>query len=86
MQNYSCIIFVPVDVVKERLQVQRKVSEVAGKETTLYRGSYDAIRTIFKDEGLMGIYRGYGATLFAYGPFSAFYFLFYEQVFVSNLL
>ena len=30
-------------------------------------------------EGFGGIYRGYMATLYSFGPFSAFYFGFYEQ-------
>lgn len=55
--------------------------------TTLpnYRGSIHALRTIFKEEGVRGVYRGYGATLFSFGPFSAFYFLFYEEVCQFNL-
>lgn len=69
----SCLIFVPVDVVKERLQVQRKGEEGG------YKGSTHALRTILKKEGLRGIYKGYGATLLSFGPFSAFYFMFYEQ-------
>lgn len=44
------------------------------------RGSMHALRTIFKEEGVRGVYRGYGATLFSFGPFSAFYFLLYEEV------
>ena len=30
-------------------------------------------------EGLGGIYRGYMATLYSFGPFSALYFSFYEE-------
>jgi len=70
-------VFVPVDVVKERLQVQRKgVTDPSMN----YRGSVDAVRTIMRNEGLRGIYKGYGATLLSFGPFSAFHFLFYETV------
>lgn len=32
-----------------------------------------------KTEGMMGLYRAYGATVASFGPFSAFYFMFYEQ-------
>ena len=79
-----CTVFVPVDVIKERLQIQSIIST----STTLssdqmkmkYRGSYDALRTIVRSEGLRGIYKGYGATLLSYGPFSALYFLLYEEV------
>mmetsp|Transcript_21337 Transcript_21337/g.65060 ORF Transcript_21337/g.65060 Transcript_21337/m.65060 type:complete len:202 (-) Transcript_21337:1089-1694(-) len=79
----SCLIFVPVDVIKERLQVQ-STGEYAGKSrftrgVTPYHNSLDALRSIAHTEGLRGIYKGYGATLLSYGPFSALYFLFYEQ-------
>lgn len=70
----SCSIFVPVDVVKERLQVQSNRLE------STYKGSIDAFRTIVKQEGARGLYKGYTATLFSYGPFSAMYFLLYEEV------
>ena len=69
-----CILFVPVDVVKERLQIQSLQSNVK------YKGSLDAIMTITKEEGLKGLYKGYNATLIAYGPFSALYFYMYEKV------
>ena len=31
-----------------------------------------------KIEGFRGLYRAYGATIASFGPFSGFYFLFYE--------
>jgi hypothetical protein len=64
----ACIIYVPVDVLKERLQVQ-----------STYRNTWHGLQQIWHQEGLRGIYKGYGATLASFGPFSAFYFLFYEQ-------
>ena len=70
----SCAIFVPVDVVKERLQVQ------SNRGDSMYKGSVDAFRTIIKQEGLRGLYKGYNATIFSYGPFSAIYFVLYEEV------
>jgi hypothetical protein len=70
----SCAIFLPVDVIKERLQVQ------SNRPETPYRGSLDALRTILKQEGVRGIYKGYGATVFSFGPFSAIYFVLYEEV------
>jgi len=82
----ACLIFVPVDVIKERLQVQQR----AGVAPTLpgdrlsstppsYKGSLDAVRIISRTEGLLGLYKGYYATLASFGPFSALYFAFYEQ-------
>lgn len=69
-----CLLFVPVDVVKERLQVQNKNTNIK------YNGSYDAFVKIIKHEGINGLYKGYKATLLSYGPFSALYFLFYEEM------
>ncbi|KAH9131122.1 hypothetical protein AeNC1_019759 [Aphanomyces euteiches] len=71
----SCVIWVPIDVIKERMQVQSK-----SKGAFYYKNTIDAATTIVRTEGLRGMYRGYGATLWSFGPFSAFFFLFYEKV------
>lgn len=89
---YSCVVFVPVDVVKERLQVQIQTTSghpgigtgVAGG-LPMYNGSLDALIQICRHEGLKGIYKGYGATLLTYGPFSALYFFLYEEVIQAYL-
>lgn len=72
-ETFACIIYVPVDVMKERMQVSVRNSQGA------YRNTWDALKQISKKEGISGIYRGYGATLASFGPFSALYFVFYEQ-------
>lgn len=71
----SCVIWVPIDVVKERMQVQSTFK--AGGY--FYKNSWDAVRNISRTEGIRGIYRGYGATISSFGPFSAFYLMFYEK-------
>jgi hypothetical protein len=70
----SCLLWLPIDVVKERLQVQRLTEGYAGN----YKGNLDALRTIWRTEGFRGMYRGYGATLASYGPYSAIYLSTYE--------
>mmetsp|Transcript_53480 Transcript_53480/g.98923 ORF Transcript_53480/g.98923 Transcript_53480/m.98923 type:complete len:316 (-) Transcript_53480:80-1027(-) len=83
----ACIIFVPVDVVKERLQVQHKAMADStkaapshpAKALPQYAGSMDALRVIARTEGPLALYAGYAATLASFGPFSALYFAFYEQ-------
>lgn len=83
-ESLACIIYVPVDVVKERLQVQHGAStstpSLQSKTTLNYTGSMDAFRRILQNEGLRGIYKGYTATLASFGPFSALYFVFYEKL------
>jgi hypothetical protein len=74
-ETVACVIYVPVDVIKERLQVQHSSMH----RNTAYQGSYDALKKIAKTEGLAGIYKGYAATLASFGPFSALYFMFYER-------
>jgi len=73
-ETCACVIFVPIDVVKERLQVQSNLKLYS------YRGGFDAIRQILATEGFFGIYKAYGATVGSFGPFSALYFLFYESL------
>jgi hypothetical protein len=62
-------------VIKERLQVQS--TKQLGYR---YNGSFDAFRTILRQEGAYALYKGYFATLFSYGPFSAIYFGMFEEV------
>jgi len=81
-ETIACIVYVPVDVIKERLQVQVQSSKTVldshgGRH---YNGSLDALKKILQTEGLSGIYKGYGATLASFGPFSALYFVFYEKM------
>lgn len=69
----SCIIWVPMDVVKERLQSQH--SGVEGR----YRSSWHGLSTLFRLEGIRGMYKGYFSTLGSFGPFSAVYFMAFEE-------
>eukprot|EP00927_Polykrikos_kofoidii_P035493 TRINITY_DN30048_c0_g1_i1.p1 TRINITY_DN30048_c0_g1~~TRINITY_DN30048_c0_g1_i1.p1 ORF type:complete len:351 (+),score=52.62 TRINITY_DN30048_c0_g1_i1:33-1055(+) len=73
-ETVSCALFVPIDVVKERLQIQNPALG-----NVHYNGSFDAVRTMLRQEGPGGFYRGYGSTLLSFGPYSALYFLFYEE-------
>lgn len=68
----ACIIYVPVDVTKERLQI----STLSSKK--VYKNSLDCFKNILANEGLMGIYKGYFGTVLSFGPFSGLYFLGYE--------
>lgn len=72
-ETIACIVYVPVDVIKERLQVQSLTL------TNSYLGSFHAMKQIMKTEGFSGIYKGYWATLASFGPYSAIYFVLYEK-------
>jgi hypothetical protein len=77
----ACILFVPIDVIKERRQVQSNLGKYS------YSSDLDAFRQIRNTEGIRGLYRAYGATVMSFGPFSALYFSFYEKMkglFVNN--
>jgi hypothetical protein len=94
----SCVVFVPVDVIKERLQVQHGTrtsgqqggtSSSSGSSTgktastssgTAYTNSWDALSKISQTEGILALYKGYGATLLSFGTFSGLFFLLYERL------
>jgi hypothetical protein len=63
-ETVSCAFWVPVDVVKERMQVNSSTN----------------FQNIYKSVGFRGLYRGYWATLASYGPFSAVYFSLVEAL------
>lgn len=71
----SCSLWVPIDVIKERMQVAADAPWLAGRYTTL--GS--AVRDVWVHGGLRTLYKGYGATLASFGPFSGLYFMLYES-------
>lgn len=75
----SCVLWVPIDVIKERMQVQQAPAANAS-QALYYRNTKHAVETILQTERVRGLYKGYAATLLSFGPFSALYFMFYEKV------
>lgn len=73
----SCILWVPMDVLKERLQVQKEMNQSK------------AIFQNIQKQGIKALYKGYWITLGTFGPNSALYFLCYEffkkNVFKDNV-
>ncbi|XP_024022974.1 solute carrier family 25 member 44 [Morus notabilis] len=61
----SCVYFVPLDVISQRLMVQGLPG------TTYCKGPFDAIRKVMKTEGLRNLYRGFGLTAVIQSPASA---------------
>jgi hypothetical protein len=73
-ETVSCVLWVPIDVIKERMQVE------PAQSTRYKSGLQGAIRIWQSKDGIQGLYKGYFATLASFGPFSALYFMFYEQL------
>ncbi|KAI6676283.1 hypothetical protein NL676_037079 [Syzygium grande] len=62
----------PLDLVRTRLAAQTNV--------IYYRGIWHALRTISSEEGLLGLYKGLGATLLSVCPTIAISFSVYETL------
>ncbi|PWA59334.1 substrate carrier protein [Artemisia annua] len=62
----------PLDLIRTRLAAQRS--------TMYYNGIGHALRTICRDEGFFGLYKGLGATLLGVGPSIAISFSVYETL------
>ncbi|XP_038678872.1 mitochondrial substrate carrier family protein B-like isoform X2 [Tripterygium wilfordii] len=60
----------PLDLVRTRLAAQTNVM--------YYRGIWHALQTIRREEGVLGLYKGLGATLLGVGPNLAISFSVYE--------
>ncbi|KAL8471809.1 hypothetical protein ACS0TY_029151 [Phlomoides rotata] len=67
MMGSTCsqVIFVPIDVISQRLMVQG----YSGHSTT-YSGGLDVARRIIKAHGVRGLYRGLGLSIATYSPSS----------------
>lgn len=79
----SSLVYVPMEVVKCRLQLGRDPAAWTSGVVTAaqpYRGTAHALGTIFRREGLRGLYAGFGACIVTDCAYSAAQFLVYEQV------
>lgn len=70
----SCLLWLPIDIVKERQQVQSII------KVYNYKNSVDAIRQILDREGIIGLYRAYGATILSFGPMLGINLMLYEKL------
>lgn len=87
------VVYVPCEVLKQRMQIQgtRKYwSSVVMKDSThlrpgtqmygYYSGMFKAGRSIWKEQGLRGLYAGYWSTLARDVPFAGLMVTFYEAL------
>jgi solute carrier family 25 folate transporter 32 len=78
----SGIVTCPLDVIKTRLQAQgsfRRGPRHAVGTPLLYRGMVGTARTIWKQDGVRGMYRGLGPMLLGYLPTWAVYMSVYDM-------
>eukprot|EP00761_Pharyngomonas_kirbyi_P009684 gb/GECH01009702.1/.p1 GENE.gb/GECH01009702.1/~~gb/GECH01009702.1/.p1 ORF type:complete len:333 (+),score=65.31 gb/GECH01009702.1/:1-999(+) len=76
---FGGLVWVPMDVVKQRMMVDRGNS-IEGVKKVQYRTAAQATNLIIKEEGFRGLYTGFGAAIATFGPFVALYFMAYEQL------
>ncbi|KAJ0576169.1 putative mitochondrial carrier domain superfamily [Helianthus annuus] len=58
-------VFVPFDVISQRLMVQGYSGHAS------YNGGLDVARKVLKQDGIRGLYRGFGVSVMTYSPSSA---------------
>ncbi|KAF5791919.1 putative mitochondrial carrier protein [Helianthus annuus] len=75
-------VFVPVDVISQRLMVQGYSGHAS------YNGGLDVARKVLKQDGIRGLYRGFGLSVMTYSPSSAVWWASYgsSQRVIWNLL
>ncbi|KAL3525834.1 hypothetical protein ACH5RR_014206 [Cinchona calisaya] len=61
----SQAVFVPIDVVSQKLMVQGYSGHAN------YKGGLDVVRQVLKVDGIRGLYRGFGLSVMTYSPSSA---------------
>ena len=74
----------PLDVIKTKLQAQggfraQKAKEPGTLSSAAYRGVRGTAQTIWREEGLRGMYRGLGPMLLGYVPTWAVYLTVYNE-------
>ena len=69
-RTLTTILLSPLSVIKIRMEAP---------QTDPYRGMFDALRRIYKEEGVKGYYKGLGPTLLRDLPFSGLAYTFYRQ-------
>lgn len=74
------LMLTPVELVKIRLQLQRSNVPNYKNPVTSYKGPTDVARSIFRQEGWRGIYRGLTITVLRDAPAHGLYFWTYEYV------
>lgn len=82
----SGVVTCPLDVIKTKLQAQggfraqaAQAGKVAANGTAVYSGMLGTAKTIWREEGLKGMYRGLGPIILGYLPTWAVWFAVYGK-------
>lgn len=79
----SGIVTCPLDVIKTKLQAQGSFSHAdqhgSPKSSAIYQGLIGTARTIIRQDGIRGMYRGLGPMLLGYLPTWAVYMAVYDS-------
>ncbi len=75
----AAVVSCPITVVKTRMEYAH-IPGRASLPVPKYKNTFHALETIFKTEGMKGLYRGLTPTILSNAPFSAFYYLFYTRL------
>ncbi|CAM8878915.1 unnamed protein product [Rhodiola kirilowii] len=71
------LVWTPIDVISQRLMVQ-----TSGKNpiipTAKYSGGIDAFQKILRQDGVRGLYRGFGVSILTYAPSNAVWWASYS--------
>jgi len=82
--SFACLLTYPTEVVRSRMQIQGaelKMLNKMGKEgPRAYKGIFDAFKTIWREEGTRGLYRGLRTNLVRLIPAQAIAFTVYEVI------
>jgi solute carrier family 25 (mitochondrial carnitine/acylcarnitine transporter), member 20/29 len=70
----QCVVICPMEHIKCRLQIQHG----KGSPDEFYKGPRDAIKSIVRQHGIQGLYRGWCATSWREVPAFGLYFAFYD--------
>lgn len=70
----QCLVLVPADLVKCKMQVDHSSAGKRGQ----YKGSLDCFSSIYNNEGMKGLYRGFGVTSVREVPAFGVYFFVYR--------
>lgn len=73
----SQVIVVPVDIVSQRMMMQSQLKKLSKAE---YAGMTSVLQTIFHTQGMVGFFKGYGASVCTAAPSSAIWWATYGML------